>query len=71
MVAERPPAVVLTRGGLALAGDPVAMAAAMKLGVQAGRLAFRTSRFPRRAHASPSSPTGGMIAAVTDAGRTA
>jgi len=39
----------------------VAMATAMKLGVEAGRLAFRAGRIPRRSHASASSPTDGLV----------
>ena len=52
---------VLMNTAIALAGDPVAMATAMKLAVQAGRLAYRAGRIPRRAHASASSPVQGMI----------
>jgi thiazole synthase len=52
---------VLMNTAIALAGDPVAMAAAMKLGVEAGRLAFRAGRIPRRSHASASSPTEGLV----------
>jgi thiazole synthase len=37
------------------------MARAMKLGVEAGRLAFRAGRIPRRAYASASSPLDGTI----------
>jgi thiazole synthase len=48
---------------IALAQDPVAMAAAMKLAVEAGRLAFRAGRIPRRAYASASSPSEGLITA--------
>jgi thiazole synthase len=52
---------VLMNTAVALAGDPVAMASAMKLGVEAGRLAFRAGRIPRRAYASASSPLDGTI----------
>jgi thiazole synthase len=52
---------VLMNTAIALAQDPVAMATAMKLGVEAGRLAFRAGRIPRRAYASASSPVEGMI----------
>jgi thiazole synthase len=38
------------------ARDPVAMATAMRLGVEAGRLAYRAGRVPRRWHAQASSP---------------
>jgi len=52
---------VLMNTAVALAQDPVAMARAMKLGVEAGRLAFRAGRIPRRAYASASSPLDGTI----------
>ena len=52
---------VLMNTAIALAQDPVAMAAAMKLGVEAGRLAFRAGRIPKRAYASASSPPDGRI----------
>jgi thiazole synthase len=54
---------VLMNTAIALAGDPVAMATAMKLGVEAGRLAWRAGRMPRRPYASPSSPVAGMVGA--------
>jgi thiazole synthase len=60
---------VLMNTAIALAQDPVAMATAMKLAVEAGRLAFRAGRIPRRPYASASSPTEGMIAAGAGAGR--
>jgi thiazole synthase len=53
---------VLMNTAVALAQDPVAMARAMKLGVEAGRLAFRAGRIPRKAYASASSPLDGTIA---------
>ena len=52
---------VLMNTAIALAQDPVAMARAMKLGVEAGRLAFRAGRIPRRSYASASSPLDGLI----------
>jgi thiazole synthase len=55
---------VLMNTAIALAQDPVAMAAAMKLAVEAGRLAYRAGRIPRRAYASASSPLEGTIAAA-------
>src|SRR5574339_152493 len=60
---------VLMNTAIALAGDPVAMASAMKLAVEAGRLAFKAGRIPRRAYASASSPVEGMIGAGAGAGR--
>jgi len=62
---------VLMNTAIALAQDPVAMARAMKLGVEAGRLAYRAGRIPRKAYASASSPVDGTIAAVAGAGRRA
>jgi thiazole synthase len=61
---------VLMNTAIALAQDPVAMATAMKLAVEAGRLAFRAGRIPRRAHASASSPLDGLIATGAGSGRT-
>ena len=55
---------VLMNTAIALAQDPVAMATAMKLGVEAGRLAFRAGRIPRRPHASASSPAEGIVTPV-------
>ena len=54
---------VLMNTAIALAQDPVAMARAMRLGVEAGRLAFRAGRIPRKMYASASSPLEGVIAA--------
>src|SRR6188768_69809 len=54
---------VLMNTAIALAQDPVAMARAMKLGIEAGRLAFRAGRIPRKSYASASSPVEGLIAA--------
>jgi thiazole synthase len=53
---------VLLNTAVALAQDPVAMARAMKLSVEAGRLAFLAGRIPRKAYASASSPLDGTIA---------
>src|SRR6188768_984858 len=47
---------VLMNTAIALANDPVAMATAMKLAVEGGRLAYRAGRIPRREFASASSP---------------
>ena len=59
---------VLMNSAIALAEDPVVMAAAMKLGVEAGRLAYRAGRIPKRMYASASSPLTGTIAAVATPG---
>ena len=53
---------VLMNTAVAAARDPVMMAAAMKRGVEAGRLAFRAGRMPKKLYsATPSSPIGGVI----------
>ncbi|CAN5860911.1 thiazole synthase [soil metagenome] len=52
---------VLMNSAIALAQDPVAMATAMRLSVEAGRLAYLAGRIPRREFASPSSPVQGLI----------
>jgi len=53
---------VLMNTAIAKADDPVRMARAMKLGVEAGREAYLAGRMPRKTYAaSPSSPTAGLI----------
>lgn len=52
---------VLMNTAVAEAADPVAMARAMKLGVEAGWLARHAGRIPRRLYASASSPIDGLI----------
>jgi thiazole synthase len=52
---------ILMNTALAEAQDPVRMARAMKLGVEAGRAAYLAGRMPRREVAIPSSPTTGML----------
>ncbi len=52
----------LVNTAIAKAEDPVAMAHAMKLGVEAGRLAHLARRMPVSASAIPSSPTEGVPA---------
>jgi len=51
---------VLVNTAIALAGNPVLMAEAIREGVDAGRKAYLAGRMPRRAAASPSSPTDGI-----------
>jgi thiazole synthase len=51
---------VLVNSAIALAQDPELMAEAIKEGVEAGRKAYVAGRIPRRAQASPSSPTEGI-----------
>jgi len=52
---------VLLNTAVAGARDPVAMAAAMKHAVIAGRLAYCAGRIPRRLYASASSPLDGLV----------
>ena len=52
---------ILMNTAIASAQDPVGMAAAMKLAVEAGRAAYLAGRMPRREVAVPSSPTTGML----------
>ncbi|GIW93564.1 MAG: thiazole synthase [Pirellulaceae bacterium] len=53
---------VLLNTGIAHARDPLAMARAMRLAVEAGRLAFLAGRIPKRLYATASSPEEGLIA---------
>jgi thiazole synthase len=52
---------VITNTAIAEAKDPVMMAQAMKLGVEAGRLAYLAGRMPKKRYADPSSPLAGLI----------
>lgn len=52
---------ILMNTAIAEAGDPGAMADAMRLAVESGRLAFRAGRMPKRLYASASSPIDGVI----------
>lgn len=52
---------VLMNTAIAEAKDPVRMAKAMKFAVEAGRLAYRAGRMPRKRYADPSSPLAGLI----------
>jgi thiazole synthase len=51
---------ILMNTAIAEAADPVRMATAMRLAVDAGRLAYLAGRMPRREVAVPSSPEKGM-----------
>lgn len=51
---------VLMNTGIAGAKDPVAMARAMNLAVQSGRLAYRAGRIPMKLYATASSPMEGL-----------
>jgi thiazole synthase len=52
---------VLMNTAIAQAKDPITMARAMKLAVEAGRLAYLAGRMPRKMYADPSSPLAGLI----------
>jgi thiazole synthase len=52
---------VLMNTAIAGAQDPIAMAEAMKYAVQAGRLAYKAGRIPRKLYATASSPIEGML----------
>ena len=52
---------VLMNTAIAAAKDPIRMARAMKLAIEAGRLAYLAGRMPKKLYADPSSPLGGLI----------
>jgi thiazole synthase len=52
---------VLMNTAIAGAGDPLLMAEAMRLAVEAGRKAFKAGRIPRKLYATASSPLGGLM----------
>ena len=52
---------VLMNTAIAGAKDPVMMAEAMKYAVDAGRLAYKAGRIPRKLYATASSPIEGML----------
>ncbi len=49
---------VMVASAVSRAQDPVAMAAAMRHAVQAGRMAYGAGRIPRRTYATASTPRG-------------
>src|SRR3954470_20312715 len=51
---------VLCASAISRAEDPVTMARAIKLGCEAGRLAYRAGRIPRRLYAQASTPEEGV-----------
>jgi thiazole synthase len=51
---------VLCASAISRAEDPVTMARAIRLGVEAGRLAARSGRIPRRLYAQASTPEEGV-----------
>jgi len=52
---------VLMNTGIAGAGDPVKMARAMRMAVEAGRLGHEAGRIPKKLHATASSPPEGIV----------
>jgi thiazole synthase len=52
---------ILMNTAIAESRDPAQMAEAMKLAVQAGRMAYLSGRMPKRLYASASSPIDGAI----------
>jgi len=52
---------VLMNTAIAEAGDPIRMAHAMRLAVEAGRAAYLAGRMPKKRYADPSSPLAGLI----------
>jgi thiazole synthase len=52
---------VLMNTAIAHAKDPIRMARAMKLAVEAGRLSYLAGRMPKKMYADPSSPLAGLI----------
>jgi thiazole synthase len=52
---------VLMNTGIAAARDPVAMARAMRLGVESGRMAFLAGRMEKKRYANASSPLTDLI----------
>jgi thiazole synthase len=55
---------VLLNSGIAHAKDPVKMATAMKLGLEAGRLAYESGRIAKKRYATASSPFEGVISYI-------
>jgi thiazole synthase len=51
---------ILCASAVSRAEDPVAMARAVRLAIEAGRLGYRAGRIPRRTHALASTPTEGV-----------
>jgi thiazole synthase len=52
---------VLMNTAISGAQDPLAMAHAMRKAVEAGRLAYKAGRIPRKLYATASSPLEGII----------
>jgi thiazole synthase len=52
---------VLMNTAIAASEDPARMAHAMKLAVEAGRLAYEAGRMPKKLYATASSPLAGVV----------
>ena len=52
---------LLINSAIAGAKDPIAMARAMKLAIEAGRIAYRAGRIEQKLYATASSPLSGLI----------
>jgi thiazole synthase len=52
---------VLMNTAIASAKDPVLMAEAMRLGIEAGRKAYLAGRIPKKLYATASSPLDGLL----------
>jgi thiazole synthase len=52
---------VLMNTAIAGAKDPLAMARAMRLGIEAGRIAYLSGRIEKKLYASASSPITGIV----------
>src|SRR5499433_3411283 len=52
---------VLMNTAIAEAAEPAKMATAMKLAIEAGRLAYEAGRIPKRLYAAASSPMSGVV----------
>jgi thiazole synthase len=52
---------VLMNTAIASARDPILMAHAMRLGIEAGRKAYLAGRIPRKLYATASSPLDGLV----------
>src|SRR5512133_760633 len=55
---------VLLNTGIAHAKDPVKMASAMRMALEAGRLSYQSGRIPKKRYATASSPFEGVISYI-------
>lgn len=58
---------ILLNTAVSQARDPVKMARAMRLGIEAGRLAYEAGRIPRKLYATASSPMENLIERAVEA----